>query len=106
LPLPTPNQNSIGQIVEHLIASKEWQIEMLEHGQAPAPVWIEPAGDEADWQAARSRLAEAHQRLKQTLARLTDAELLQVPDAGGRAYVAGVDPFLRDGPRSASRRED
>jgi uncharacterized damage-inducible protein DinB len=78
---PAPSQNSIWKIVEHLIASKEWLIEMIEHGQAPSPVWVEPSGDETDWQAALARLAEAHQRLKQTLGDLTDADLLTVPDA-------------------------
>jgi hypothetical protein len=76
---PTPAQNSIWRIVEHLIASKEWQIEMLKHGQAAPPVWIEPAGDEAAWQAALARLRDAHHRLKLALERVADADLLQIP---------------------------
>ena len=31
---PSPESNSIWQILDHLAASKEWQIEMLEKGQA------------------------------------------------------------------------
>ena len=76
---PSATQNSIWQIVEHLIASKEWQIEMLERGQAASPVWVEPYGDEAAWQATLARLEEAHQRLKLALARVVEADLLKVP---------------------------
>lgn len=76
---PALAQNSIWQIVEHLIASKEWQIEMLERGQAASPVWVEPAGDEAAWQACLVRLKEAHQRLKLALEKVEQASLLQIP---------------------------
>ncbi len=76
---PTPTQNSIWQIVEHLIASKEWQIEMLERGQAASPVWVEPAGDEAAWQASLARLRTAHYRLKLALEHVAEADLLRVP---------------------------
>ena len=76
---PTPTQNSIWQIVEHLIASKEWQIDMLKHGQAASPVWVEPSGDEAAWQASLTRLKEAHRRLKLALERVTDVDLIKVP---------------------------
>ena len=76
---PTPTQNSIWQIVEHLIASKEWQIEMLEHGQTAPPVWVEPAGDEAAWQASLARLKDAHYRLKLALEQVAEAGLLKVP---------------------------
>jgi hypothetical protein len=76
---PAPGQNSIWQIVEHLIASKEWQIEMLERGQATSPEWIEPAGDEAAWQATLARLKDAHHRLKEALEKVEQASLLQVP---------------------------
>ena len=79
---PAPNQNSIWQIVEHLIASKEWQIEMLAHGQAASPAWIEPTGDEAAWQAALTRLHEAHHRLKAALEQVTEADLLKLPMPG------------------------
>jgi hypothetical protein len=78
---PTPTQNSIWQIVEHLIASKEWQIEMLERGQAASPVWVEPSGDEAAWQASLARLKDAHLRLKRTLEQVGEADLLQVPES-------------------------
>ena len=76
---PTPTQNSIWQIVEHLIASKEWQIEMIERGQAASPAWVEPGGDEAAWQASLARLRDAHLRLKRALERLPEADLLEVP---------------------------
>jgi len=76
---PTPTQNSIWQIVEHLIASKEWQIEMLEHGQTAPPVWVEPAGDEAAWQASLARLKDAHYRLKLALEQVAEADFLKVP---------------------------
>ena len=77
---PTPSSNSIWQIVEHLSASKQWQIEMLEHGHAAPPVWIEPSGDEAAWQASLARLKDAHQRLKRVLEGVAEADLLKIPD--------------------------
>ena len=76
---PTPTQNSIWQIVEHLIASKEWQIEMLKHGHASSPVWVEPSGDEGMWQASLAQLKDAHNRLKLALEQVEDANLLKVP---------------------------
>ena len=76
---PTPTQNSIWQIVEHLIASKEWQIKMLKHGQATSPAWVEPCGDETAWQASLARLKDAHHRLKLTLEEVEEADLLKVP---------------------------
>ena len=74
---PKPSQNSIWQIVEHLIASKEWLIEMLEHGQANSPVWTTPSGNDEAWQAALERLKDAHRRLKQILSKLEDDALLK-----------------------------
>jgi uncharacterized damage-inducible protein DinB len=76
---PAAWQNSIWQIVEHLIASKEWQIDMLEHGHAASPVWIEPQGDETAWQATIAFLKDAHQRLKAALAKVDEDELLKIP---------------------------
>ena len=76
---PIPTQNSIWQIVEHLIASKEWQIEMLKNGQAASPVWVEPSGDEAAWQVSLARLKDAHNRLKLELEQTAEADLLQIP---------------------------
>jgi hypothetical protein len=76
---PAPSQNSIWQIVEHLIASKAWQIDMLEHGQANSPVWIDPSGDDMAWLATLERLKEAHLRLKQVLNALDDGDLLRTP---------------------------
>jgi len=76
---PTPTQNSIWQIVEHLIASKEWQIEMLQHGQAASPAWVEPAGDEAAWQASLARLKDVHYRLKHALEQVAPDDLLKAP---------------------------
>ncbi len=75
---PKPAQNSIWQVVEHLIASKDWQISMIETGFMPEMPWSEPAGDENAWQATVDRIKEAHLRLKQTLNKLTDEELLEV----------------------------
>jgi uncharacterized damage-inducible protein DinB len=77
---PVPTQNSIWQIVEHLIASKEWQIEMLEREQAASPVWVEPSGDEAAWQEVLARLKQAHTQLKLALEKVAEADLLQVPE--------------------------
>lgn len=76
---PAPGQNSIWQIVEHLIASKQWQIDMLEQGKAVSPVWIEPSGDEIAWQAAQVRLKDAHRRLKVTLEQIPEHKLLEIP---------------------------
>ena len=76
---PIPTQNSIWQIVEHLIASKEWQIEMLKHGHATSPAWVEPSGDEAMWQASLARLKDAHSRLKLALEQVAEADLLKKP---------------------------
>jgi hypothetical protein len=76
---PIPQQNSIWQIVEHLVASKQWQIDMLEQGQAASPVWIEPSGDEAAWQATQARLKDAHRRLKVALGQVPEDELLKIP---------------------------
>jgi len=97
---PTPTQNSIWQIVEHLIASKEWQIETLrrnvEHGQAASPVWVEPSGDEAMWQASLARLQDAHRRLKLTLEQVADADLIKVPMLEGDRTL--LDLILSSGP--------
>jgi len=76
---PAPTQNSIWQIVDHLTASKQWQIDMLKHGQAASPLWAEPSGDEAAWQGAVDRLEGAHQRLKAALERVPEEELLKIP---------------------------
>jgi len=76
---PAPGQNSIWQIVEHLIASKQWQIDMLEKGQAASPVWVDPTGDEATWQATCARLKDIHQQLKAVLEQVPQNELLKVP---------------------------
>ena len=76
---PSPDATSIWQIVDHLAASKEWQIEILEKGQAVAPAWTEPPGDELAWQASVAHLKAAHLRLKAALAQLTDERLLDYP---------------------------
>ena len=75
---PGPKQNSIWQIVEHLIASKEWQIDMLEKGEVTSPVWTEPSGDEAAWQATLAQLKDAHRRLKVALINVAENDLLEV----------------------------
>ena len=79
---PAPGQNSIWQIVDHLCASKIWQMEMLEKGQAASPVWIQPAGGESEWQAARLQLVDTHARLKESLGRLSEKNLLTIPEPG------------------------
>ena len=76
---PSPESNSIWQIVDHLTASKQWQMEMIEKGEASSPVWTQPSGEEAAWQTAVIRLHEAHARLKTVLAQLRDADLLKPP---------------------------
>jgi len=93
---PVPTQNSIWQIAEHLIASKEWEMEMLEKGQADAADWIEPSGGEAEWQAGLVRLKDAHRRLKLALARLSDDELLKVPAPEGNRTL--LELLLSSGP--------
>jgi hypothetical protein len=93
---PTPTQNSIWQIVEHLIASKEWQIEMMERGQAASPVWIEPAGDETAWQSTLARLKDAHSRLKLALEKVDEADLLKVPVPEWGSTLLGL--LLSSGP--------
>ena len=76
---PSPKSNSIWQIVDHLTASKEWQIEMIAKGEAPSPVWTQPSGNEAAWQISVARLHEAHVRLKTVLEQLQDEDLLKPP---------------------------
>jgi len=76
---PAPDCNSIWQIVDHLTASKNWQIDVLEKGQAASPVWSEPAGGENAWQATLAQLKDAHIRLKTVLGRLPEESLLMIP---------------------------
>ncbi len=76
---PSPSQNSIWQIVEHLIASKQWLIETLQGGQPPSPPWTEPSGDEAAWQQAIGRLQDSHQRLKDAIAAQPQSDWLEIP---------------------------
>jgi hypothetical protein len=93
---PAPAHNSMWCIVEHLTDSKRWQIEMLEHGHAAPPVWIEPSGDEVDWQATLARLNDAHHRLKLTLERVSDVVLLEVP--AGEEHCTLLELILSSGP--------
>jgi len=76
---PAPESNSIWQIVDHLTAAKEWQIDMIEKGQATASDWTHPPDDEESWQALVARLQQAHARLKVVLGQLRDEELLTYP---------------------------
>jgi uncharacterized damage-inducible protein DinB len=80
---PATEQNSIWQIVDHLTASKLWQIEMLKTGQADLPLWTEPARGKSAWQTSLAKLKEAHARLKTALRRLSDEALLSIPLAEG-----------------------
>ena len=79
---PSPTSNSIWQIVDHLTASKEWQIEMLEKGQAESPAWIQPSGDDESWQELLDHIKDAHRRLKLALQQLKDEDLLEYPVPG------------------------
>ena len=76
---PSPSQNSIWQIVEHMIGSKEWQIEMIQGKNPASPKWIEPSGDEAAWQATIARLKQAHERLKTALQAEPQPDLMEIP---------------------------
>jgi hypothetical protein len=76
---PSPSQNSVWQIVEHLVGSKEWLIEMIQGGKPASPQWTEPGGDEVAWQAALARLEDCHQRLKEVLAAQPEADWLEIP---------------------------
>jgi uncharacterized damage-inducible protein DinB len=76
---PAPECNSIWPIVDHLTASKIWQIDILEKGEAAPPLWTEPAGSEEAWQASMAQLKDAHKRLKAALARLPEESLLTRP---------------------------
>jgi uncharacterized damage-inducible protein DinB len=76
---PSPEANSIWQIVDHLAASIEWQIEMMQKGQAESPAWIQPSGDGDAWEALIARLKESHARLTSALGKLSDEELLEYP---------------------------
>ncbi len=77
---PAPDRNPIWMIVEHLTDSKLWLLDMLERGQATAHDWVNPAGGEAEWQAALAQLKDTHQRLKAKIEGLTDEALFRVPD--------------------------
>ena len=79
---PSPNSNSIWQIVDHLAAAKEWQIDMLEKRQAESPPWIQPSADDESWQELLAHLKDAHRRLKLALQQLNDEDLLEYPVAG------------------------
>jgi len=81
---PVPEQNSIWQIVDHLKASKIWQIDMLEKGQAASPLWTQPAGDESAWQETVTQLINTHARLKETLGHLSEKDLLTIPEPGSK----------------------
>lgn len=76
---PTPDSNSIWQIVDHVTDSKFWQIEILEKGHAASPVWTQPAGGENAWQATLARLKDAHARLKAALGQVREEQLLTIP---------------------------
>jgi len=77
---PAPEQNSIWQIVDHLNASKIWQIDMLEKGQTTSPIWTRPTGGESDWQSAIKQLINTHARLKDTLGHLSEKDLFTIPE--------------------------
>ena len=76
---PAPHHNSIWQIVEHLTASKIWEIEILEKGRSASPTWSESQGGETEWQDSIRRLKDEHARLKRVIERIPDKELLTIP---------------------------
>jgi uncharacterized damage-inducible protein DinB len=76
---PAQDCNSIWQIVEHLTASIEWQLQVLERGSAISPPWVEPAGGEGAWQESLGRMKDAHARLRAAISKLSDREMLAVP---------------------------
>ena len=85
---PAPGHNSIWQIVEHLTASKIWQIEMLEKGQAASPAWTsQHTVDEAAWQASLERLKAAHAKLRGALGKRRDPDLLTIPSGESQTLV-------------------
>jgi uncharacterized damage-inducible protein DinB len=79
---PAPDCNSIWQIVDHLTASKIWEIDILEKGQATPPTWTQPEGDEKAWIATLERLKNAHTRLITTLGNVPEESLLASPEPG------------------------
>ena len=76
---PSPSQNSIWQIVEHLISSKQWLIDMLNDKNPPSPKWVEPSGGETEWQASLVRLKDLHQQLKAAIQVVPEKDLMEVP---------------------------
>jgi len=76
---PAPSANSIWQITDHVTASKQWAIDMLEKGQAASPVWTEPPGDEGGWQTSLVRLKQAHARLKTVIENVPEDSLYDRP---------------------------
>jgi hypothetical protein len=50
---------------------------MLEKGQASSPPWTRPEGDEEAWHATLARFQDAHLRLKTSLRRVAEADLLK-----------------------------
>ena len=81
---PASEQNSIWQIVDHLTASKIWQVDMLEKGRAASPIWTQPIGGETAWQKSLAQLGNAHARLKEMLGRLSEKNLLTVSEPGSQ----------------------
>ncbi len=81
---PALAQNSIWKIVDHLTASKIWQIDMLEKGRAASPTWTQPLGGETAWQESLTQLVNAHTRLKDALGRLSEKDLLTLPEPGSQ----------------------
>jgi hypothetical protein len=76
---PDAAANSIWQIVEHLTASNAWAIDMLDAGEAAAPIWTDPTGGDAEWQHSLERLKASHQSLKASLARVHTSTLFERP---------------------------
>ena len=78
---PAPERNSIWQMVDHLVFSNKWGIDMFEKGRADLPVWSEPDVSEANWQGLVAELKSTHERLKAAMEKyLADETLLEFPD--------------------------
>jgi uncharacterized damage-inducible protein DinB len=77
---PAPDRNSIWQILDHLVFTNQWGIDMFEKGSAGSYVWSEPQVSEANWQALLAELKDTHERLRAAMAHyLTDESLLEFP---------------------------
>jgi uncharacterized damage-inducible protein DinB len=76
---PVAGTHTIGEILAHVVAWREWTAARLEGGRIPNPPndgWT-PSGGESgeDWPALQSRLASSAARLRAALASLDEAQM-------------------------------